>query len=147
MSVSLRATLTLLRKDYDREEVALLMAELADNVDPFELRVELRDEASVSFTDFCACNGEFEDIEKVLQEMGVPYDRFSEASEEMSAEVTQYRPEHDSPITTYTTPGGETVVTTADLKNILEDPEQNAETKLQTINALIKEVDFPFPFL
>ena len=141
MSESFRATLILLRKDYDREEVALLLKELAE-----KQQIEL-EEASVSVTDFCACNGEFEDIEIGLQEMGIPYDRFSEAFDEMSAEVTQYRPEHGSPFTTYTSPGGETVVTTEDLKNILEDPEQNAETKLQTIGALVKEVDFPFPFL
>ena len=76
----LRATLTVLRQDYEREEVALLFAELVDIKRPFE-----RDEASVSFTDWCACNGEFADVENRLQEMGVPYDRFSEASEEMSA--------------------------------------------------------------
>lgn len=132
-----RASLNIWIKDYEREDVKAVFADYHWSCEPVEWK-----DRTIAFTDYEAEDGEFADVEKALIALQVPFDRFADSFLDLSASVTQYRPDLPRPVTTYTASDGDPFLSLTDLKIILLNAELNDGEKLCKIAELVNSEDF-----
>ena len=132
-----RASLNIWLKDYERKDVRVIFDNYHWSCEP-----TVWEDKTIAFTDFEAEDGEFADIETALIALQVPFDRFADSFLDLSASVTQYRPNMTRPATTYTAADGDPFLTLTDLKIILLNAELSDAAKLRKLAELVNREDF-----
>ena len=132
-----RASLNIWIKDYEREDVKAVFDDYHWSCEPV-----VWEDKTIAFTDYEAEDGEFADVENALIALQVPFDRFADSFLDLSASVTQYRPNLPRPVTTYTAADGDPFLSLTDLKIILLNAELSDDAKLRKIAELVNREDF-----
>lgn len=132
-----RASLNIWLKDYQRDDVKAVFSNYYWSCDPV-----VWEDKTITFSDNDAEDGEFADVEAALISLQVPFDRFADSFLDLSASVTQYRPNLPSQLTTYTAADGDPFLSLTDLKIILLNAELSDGAKLNRIAELVNREDF-----
>ena len=132
-----KASLTLWLKDYERVDVKAVLSNIYWSCEPV-----VWEDKTITFSDNEAEDGEFADIEEALISLQVPFDRFADSFLDLSASVTQYRPDLPSLLITYTAADGDPFLSLTDLKIILLNADLNESAKLHRIVELVNREDF-----
>lgn len=129
------AELTLRKEDFQNPEVTEAIEKETYNDLVIQGDIINNDTPLISLICYEACDGELEDLEKRLVELKVPFDRYSCNNVEQPTRYCEYRPDLESPRTTYLAADELEYIPVFELKEILLSENTDAE-KLERIQQL-----------